>query len=569
MKKSLFQNRNMSKSLCLACLLSVTVATVSAQTSKDGLSRNVVVERDYAAGKIEAEKINPVPQEEEKYVPDSGRVECADNVYVADIVPAAGKVSATGYEVPGKGNAKNGIFKAGLGFYWQTLGEFYYPLLKGDKYLLDINVRHRSDWGHIKLDDGTSPRAMDHLTEAEMNFESQFSTCRLVSSIDFSTGGFDYYGMSTVPAAYDIMKDTTGVYTTVGADFLLYSTDIRDEIQYSADVAYRYMGRNFGLRQHDVKLSADVSGEAGSGRVGGNVAVNMHFFGTDAGISPELFPSNATIRLTPYYKWTGDNWDLSLGANLFVFAQKDAKLPVAGSAEIKGNFGLVPGLFQLYAGITGDYSDNNYWSVLQENHYIRPDLNISPTYTPVKVDLGIKVNIMKGLLFDLGFDYSLILDQYYYVNDSLAGSGLYYNTFTTVSEALTNRVGVKAGLYINMLEGLDIKITGRYDYWGVSENVRAWQKPSWEVVFDAKYRFLEKWQVGLSYDFLGGRYASVAGKEIKMNDVHDLNVYVSYDVLDWLTVFAKGKNLINNKSDSYYGYRDFGINALAGVSMFF
>jgi hypothetical protein len=39
--------------------------------------------------------------------------------------------------------------------------------------------------------------------------------------------------------------------------------------------------------------------------------------------------------------------------------------------------------------------------------------------------------------------------------------------------------------------------------------------------------------------------------------------------LDWLTVFIKGKNLANQKSDTYYGYRNFGINGLAGVTMLF
>ena len=93
--------------------------------------------------------------------------------------------------------------------------------------------------------------------------------------------------------------------------------------------------------------------------------------------------------------------------------------------------------------------------------------------------------------------------------------------------------------------------------------------------FDAKYRFLKKWQVGLQYGFMGGRYAlvfspdAVSGEAVKMQDVHDINVSVSYDALDWLTVFAEGDNLANIKADTYYGYTTFGINGKIGVSMYF
>ena len=96
-----------------------------------------------------------------------------------------------------------------------------------------------------------------------------------------------------------------------------------------------------------------------------------------------------------------------------------------------------------------------------------------------------------------------------------------------------------------------------------------WQKPAWELEFSGTYRFLEKWEVGASYKMLADRKALVAGEVVKMNDIHDVDVWASYKALDWLTVFIKGKNLANQKADTYYGYRNFGINGLAGVTMLF
>ena len=63
--------------------------------------------------------------------------------------------------------------------------------------------------------------------------------------------------------------------------------------------------------------------------------------------------------------------------------------------------------------------------------------------------------------------------------------------------------------------------------------------------------------------------AWVQDAPVVMNDLHDVNVWASYQALDWLNVFVEGKNLANIQSDTYYGYRSFGINAMAGVTFSF
>ena len=116
---------------------------------------------------------------------------------------------------------------------------------------------------------------------------------------------------------------------------------------------------------------------------------------------------------------------------------------------------------------------------------------------------------------------------------------------------------------------MDLSVNANYNLWGVSQQAYAWQKPAWEIGFKGTYEFLEKWQVGASYQYLGGRMAQVADKSVAMNDLHDVNVWASYKALDWLSVFVEGKNLANIQSDVYYGYRSFGINAMAGVTFSF
>jgi outer membrane cobalamin receptor len=145
----------------------------------------------------------------------------------------------------------------------------------------------------------------------------------------------------------------------------------------------------------------------------------------------------------------------------------------------------------------------------------------------------------------------------------------YTNTFDVVFEPTTHKISAGAALHFDYVSGLDITAHMQYNLWSVSEQAYAWHKPAWEVGVKGTYHFLEKWEVGASYTFLGGRMALVQNQAVAMNDVHDVNLWASYEALDWLTVFVEGKNLANIQSDTYYGYRSFGINAMAGATFRF
>ncbi|NCC98196.1 MAG: hypothetical protein EOL95_00635 [Bacteroidia bacterium] len=565
-----YQTINMKALKLITCLCAMAAIPAYGQTAASGtesITRNVTVEKAYDPTSIEVNKISPVPPKEE-YTPEQPSVTYSTWSKAEEVNTTPDKLKAEQYENSETADIKKGIFKAGLGFYWQVLGEFYYPLLQGDKYLLDVNLKHLSNWSNIRLEDGTVPRAMTQNTSANVTFESQFRDARLNSALDFSYNGFDYYGKSTVPLINDPIKDTIGTYTTVGLNFNLFSTNTKKAFQYNTTLGYDYFGRNFGVSNNCILVKAELGGEVGNGELGTDIDIDTNIKGiTEESTGTHKSEAGCLISIMPYYKLIGKTWDLKIGGNLYILAAEATKRPVTGSANIEGRFGLVPGLFHLYTGIKGSFVENTYPNIIKENPYIKPLLNIEPTYTPLNISFGMKVNIMEGLLFDLGFDYSLILDQYYYVNDTINGN--YYNTFDVTYENTTNKVSIEAGLYFDYIKNLNVSLVGKYNYWGVTDNQFAWQKPAWEIKLEANYTIKEKWQIGLSYNFLGGRFARVGTDAVPMTDIHDLNIYVSYKALDWLSVFANGKNLINIQADKYYGYRNFGINGMIGATFSF
>lgn len=553
-------------------LILAFLAPCCVMAQDNDIKRNVTVERDYNPTTVNATKISPVPTKEDLSV-ESPVVTYSTWSTAEDVSCANEEAKADKYTEKRTADAKNGVAKVGLGFYWQALGEFYYPLLHSNKYLLDINLKHLSNWAHNDLADGTSPRAANHNTRLNMNFESQFTSSRLYSGVDVSYNGFDYYGLSKVPKPENIMKDTTGVYTTVGFNIGLKSTNPYSTFSYDFGGGYHYFGRNFGIAQHNIFAEAEIGGEVGEGELGAEIEIDVDIKKRERpaekpGERPEIErEAGALITLAPFYKMRGNEWSFKIGGKMFIHCEKGTRRPITGSADLEGSFGLVPELLYLNAGIGGYFSENMYYDVFKENKYIANDVELEPTYCPLDVNLGLKVNIMKGLLFEAGGRYTLILDQYYFVNSTI--NNKYINTFDVVYDGLTNKVSAELGLYFTYVKDLKMSVKGKYNFWGLKDLEYAWQRPSWEVNFDANYTIKKKWRIGLSYNFLGGRYALIDGQAVKMKNVHDLNIYFSYQVLDFLEIFANGKNLANVKADSYYGYTSMGINGMIGATFRF
>ncbi len=124
-------------------------------------------------------------------------------------------------------------------------------------------------------------------------------------------------------------------------------------------------------------------------------------------------------------------------------------------------------------------------------------------------------------------------------------------------------------LTFDKIDAIDIALTGKLNKWGLSDNAKAWQQPTYEIGLKGSYKINSDWKVGLSYNFMGERYALINNSEVAMKDVHDINAFANYQFCNWMGFFANINNIANGKYETFYGYRSFGINGMIGVIMSF
>lgn len=573
------------------------LANTSLSFSQSNVSRDVTLERDYNPTAIDAKKINTVPKTEE-YTIDKKDITYTISSSPATVDKSFNPLATDTYKDTQLGEIKNGVFRAGIGSHWQLLGDFYYPLLQGDTYLLDLNVSHQSAWGKLKIEDNEPTRAMFATTRAGFTFENQFRNSRLVSGIHFLQKGFDYYGKSNIDTslwvgdtqreivkikADSLLESGIGSFTKAGTNFRLFSTNQRSSFQHNSNLSYQYFASHIAVEEHNFYVGTNLSGSLETGRIGVSVDVDNYFYKKPLELSANYaiketdFGNTSVIKLTPYYVFVGKNWDISMGASLFAIIGSSQR-PVSGAANIVGKAALVPDLFYLYGGIVGDIKHNSYSSILTENNYVSPDVSLQDTYTPLNIYTGLKLKVMDGLLFDGYLGYKIIRDQYFFINRTVnyvapmpigTPASAYANTFDVVTEKDASLLSVDLSLTFDKIDGLDVSVNSRYNKWNVSQNAFAWHKPTWEIGLQASYQIDAKWKAGIAYNYMGGRNALVDTEVVAMNNIHDVNATVSYKVFDWLHVFGSLRNAINANYDTYYGYKAFGINGMVGASVTF
>ncbi|MBP6230807.1 MAG: hypothetical protein KA397_04020 [Paludibacteraceae bacterium] len=578
----------------LSLALLTSQATVA--LSQSSVSRDVTLEREYNPTAIDAKKINTVPKIEE-YTIDKKNITYTITSPPVELDKSFNPLEADSYKDTQAGEIKNGVLRVGVGSHWQILGDFYYPLLQGDSYLLDVNIGHQSAWGKLTIDD-VKKRAMFNTTRAGFTFENQFRNSRLVSDVQFVRAGYDYYGKSSIDTSLLVSDDTrnivslagdsmlelgSGNYTQVGTSFKLFTTNRQASFRHNSNLSYQYFTSQTALEEHNVNLATNLSGELENGRIGVALGVDNYFYSKPETVfanylyNEDSFGNASVVKLSPYLLFEGEGWDISLGASLFTIIGATDR-PVSGAANIVGKAALVPELFYLYGGIVGDIQHNSYSSIMKENKYISPDISLLDTYTPMNAYAGLKLKVMDGLLFDACLGYKIIRDQYFFVNRTVnylapvpitGETSSYLNTFDVVTEQDASLLSVDLNLLFDKIEGIDVVLNSRFNKWNVSQNEFAWHQPRWEIGVQGSYQINEQWKAGIGYNFMGGRNALVDQNIIAMNDIHDVNASASYQILDWIHLFGSLRNVLNTNYDSYYGYKAFGINGMVGASITF
>ena len=336
--------------------------------------------------------------------------------------------------------------------------------------------------------------------------------------------------------------------------------------------------------------------------------------GTDGSRMVRRAENSLMFELKPTMRFSIREYHLMLGVGVPVLNQYNkTQCPIYPIAELQ--MGLIREVLNLYVGVDGRSKYTSFKNLLYENPYVKPNLDtLRFMKSQISIYGGVKGKITSKLNYHVSARYSYCRDLPFFMLDT---ASLLKNQFDVVYAKKGTELDVTANLSWEAINHLYLSLTGRYHDFFFLENYDWFNSdqftggkplyiPRWEIGFEGKYILKSRYIITANAKMGFNRWA-VVPKGVPMfdeygnpmldwdgnpmlqfeysleNDIHRLEngekssvkpvlnfgVGFEYLITKQFTAFAQINNIGCQYATNYYGFNNFGINAIVGITYSF
>lgn len=461
--------------------------------------------------------------------------------------------------------------KVGIGSLFSPLVDFFHSSGKKKDYRFDAHFYHLSSFKNI------SNYANSPETNTELNLDVR-----------------KFFGYHVLDAGLDAGLETTRWYGFKPDDYTAF-TYSNDDLKQSfthvnANVGISSNYKNNNKLHHEIKANAYYYFDKHNTKeTNANLNFDIHknFDVSDLldyqelGLSGQLTYYNNTndnlttndllIEATPYFTGNYGMFNFYVGLNFNFLNTTSSNFYFYPIIDV--NINLIPEVFTVFAGVTGDVKKHSYYELSNENHWVNPtiDTDWGRSYTLFG---GIRGNIAKKVNYSAKLYWQNFKNEYFFINspfDKNISSAISqpYNKFNTtyddgslfgftadITYAATDKISVDGGIsFIS------------YSLDSLSE---AYQKPTTTANIGFSYMVTKQLKATAAMYYYGERKAynvlTPALGDITMDSFIDLNIGLNYSLTNEFSIFLNVNNLLNSDYQIYNGYPVHGIQIMGGLT---
>ncbi|MDO4524517.1 MAG: hypothetical protein Q4B61_04195 [Bacteroidales bacterium] len=565
-------------------------STNTASATDTTIKRNIEVVRDYTPVIKEAGKINTMPELKDV---NTKKIEVDYKVWTSTYKPKTDIIPSLDYALASQEENKysrEGFLRLGGGNYKSFLGELYTPIYNSDVALFDFYLKHNSSFGNVTLKkDNYDVLSNDVLSKglyndnkARISFLRSIRIREISAFGEFGYNRFNYYGLNSDMISFSEQNkdkeepeykndDQKNSHLTAALNFRFRSKDYIEQWKYDLQTNWRLLKTHFDVAENTIFTDLAASYRMQESILSlkfqmYNVFVSTPENGSIDFSKAQNFNNFTVLKFNPYYSFISEVGRLNLGLKAS-FGINQGK-NTAFSPDITGQVRVIDNIWYVYAGVTGDYKVNTLRSLANENIYLSPDARPEDTYIPLDIYLGTKLNIGKSVNTDIHIGYKIINNQYFYVNKS-DSTGM-KNTFDVVYDKNVGQFNCGAAINYNFREKVDFSLKIGYNKWSLEKQKEAWMLPAAQIGLGVSYVPTDFLRFNINYDLEAGRKAKL-GKDssVDLKNFNDISLGANYKLMSFLDVFARFNNILNQRSEFWYGYPSQGFNFLLGLTLTF
>lgn len=565
-------------------------STNTASATDTTIKRNIEVVRDYTPVIKEAGKINTMPEFKDV---NTKKIEVDYKVWTSTYKPKTDIIPSLDYALASQEENKysrEGFLRLGGGNYKSFLGELYTPIYNSDVALFDFYLKHNSSFGNVTLKkDNYDVLSNDVLSKglyndnkARISFLRSIRIREISAFGEFGYNRFNYYGLNSDMISFSEQNkdkeepeykndDQKNSHLIAALNFRFRSKDYIEQWKYDLQTNWRLLKTHFDVAENTIFTDLAASYRMQESILSlkfqmYNVFVSTPEDGPIDFSKAKNFNNFTVLKFNPYYSFISEVGRLNLGLKAS-FGINQGK-NTAFSPDITGQVRVIDNIWYVYAGVTGDYKVNTLRSLANENIYLSPDARPEDTYIPLDIYLGTKLNIGKSVNTDIHIGYKIINNQYFYVNKS-DSTGM-KNTFDVVYDKNVGQFNCGAAVNYNFREKVDFSFKIGYNKWSLEKQKEAWMLPAAQIGLGVSYVPTDFLRFNINYDLEAGRKAKL-GKDtsVDLKNFNDISLGANYKLMSFLDVFARFNNILNQRSEFWYGYPSQGFNFLLGLTLTF
>ncbi|MDR2233339.1 MAG: TonB-dependent receptor [Tannerella sp.] len=447
-----------------------------------------------------------------------------------------------------------------------------------------------------------------------IDFKHDFMPAVLHIGGNFDYSAYNYYGLpfglygaplsiETIDSVAD--RTTSQVNQAINAYAGVQSNEV-DGIGYIFDVDFLRFGQKYGrfskaedgIVENKFTVRAGLSFPVGGGDKRVGLDTKTLIYNVKVPYNPSDFGDFYTVNYrhvsaTPYFQMVGSDWKAKLGVNIIYLIDElgidDGELYVSPNISLEKEIADKT-IFYVNTEAAG-IQPNDPYQLSKQNRY---SLLYNTRSSKIWLDgtAGIRSGVVPGLWFDLFAGYRKTSDDMFFIpeysfyplvdEDIIINNTFGFYSYYNVTQPNSTRINVGATLKYMYQNWVDFSIKGVYNKWSFSQpdgmdggsddiykDVKPYGRPIYEVNVDLTARPITPLALTLNYYLGGGRYTWFADREIKLNDLHDLNFTSSWNFNETIGIYLKLNNMLFHQQELWYGYPLQGFNAMAGVNLNF
>ncbi|WP_034921360.1 TonB-dependent receptor domain-containing protein [Gillisia sp. CAL575] len=541
-------------------------------------NETVIIVKPYTPSVNDAFKIKETP-----VLGDSVSLEKKPIKYSIFSVPVAStftpsKGRATKVEKDKRIKLYDNYITLGFGTYSNVLAEFYSNLEISKSDNFGVYLTHNSSQGGIE-----DVRLNDEFydTELNLNYSSRNKNSSWNTELGLQHQLFNWYGLPeqtrlTNERINSIDPQQNYFSGNLGGELELY-----DSFLNKASANYRYFGDSYDSAEHNFKADGAFEVNIADELISTKVFADVLSGKFDKGYNDpnELKYSQMIFGITPSLLILRDDLTLNLGAS-FVYGldTENSDNSFYIYPQVTASYRLAGDYFIPYAGLEGGLTQNTYYKYAQQNPYVSPTLNITPTDKSFDAYVGAKGKLTNSIGYNLKGGYTSEINKALYLanlsNTSSSEDYAYGNSFGVVYDDV-NTLSFSGEINVDVNRDFKLGLNGSFFSYNSEFESEAWNLPEMKASLLMDYQINEKWFAGANFFYTGERKdreeiinqgGALGGRTITLDGFTDLNANVGYRFNDQLSIFAKGNNLLGDNYQRWSNFPVQGIQVMAGAT---